>query len=1136
MKERQTNKYKYKFSFIMPLYDVEAYVAESVESVINQSIDFKANCEIIFVNDGSPDNVERICLEYKNKYPDNITYIKQKNAGPGAARNRGIKKSRGKYISLLDPDDKISQDTLEQVYAFMEEHTEEVDFVAIKLKYFEAKQGDHHLNYKFGQDRVIDLDVEYDHIQMSAATAFFQSDVLKSHLFDESVGRYAEDAHLMGRILLSKRRYGVLKEPTYLYRKRFDESSSLGTSKLDKNWYFETMEKVWGSLLVRANEEWGQVPAFIQYMAAYEIQWRLRQKDQGILSDDELDSYRRLLVSLLSYIDDVVIRQLRTPIEHKLLMLSMKSGQDISKRLKVDKDGDYSLNKQKIYTRKKIKFALTTLEVREGKLLVEGWHSGFRIKGIKFFMQAGNKKIYLDEANNQLDTESYSLGDVIYRRHAFSVRHKLSTDDQTPIRFGVESGQKNYISDIYKISPSTGFVIRLPHFYIYDSDKKFILTIDDRKTILIKPATFPNLIQQEKRYLASVYRINGIKRALLTPLEQIHKKPRIGAPLRVVAMLINPGYKRISLGKDLRYGQLFKPPQTREFHLGRSRLQSSIRVAAIMDDFTYSSFEHESEILQVTPRAWKTELRDFKPDLLFIESAWRGKDGLWRGKVADVSPELQKLVVYCRQQSIPVIFWNKEDPAHTFHFMQTASLCDYIFTTDSESIDTYRRILGHSRIFVLPFAAQPKIHHPIEKYAREDKFNFAGSYYPQYEERCRNFKAIVDAVTTVKGLDIYDRNYRKVASGVYRFTGEYEKYVRGSLPYSEIDKAYKGYRYAITMNTIKHSPTMFARRAFELLASNTITVGNYSKAIKLVLGDLTVSSDDAKYILKQIESITKTKQEENAYRLMGLRKVFAEHTYEERLNRILRVVFNDSDKKLSIKRPLIAYVGYAKSEEDIEKLKMAFKGQAHQADQELILCEFNPRIESSSVVAVSSVQQKGLVEIVGEDHDIVTFQADAYYGRHYVTDLVQAMLYSDVEVIGKATYYDRNSPSKQMKLKNDGLQYRLNVPISIDRALLRSSLVTKMTVRKFIDALNEMHIYTSNTLAIDEFNYMPHIHGIKDSDKKIIEGKMNINTGMSIVDIYKQADSLSQDKRKTYKAILLKKLHIVKTYPAPEDF
>ena len=56
---------KFKFSVIIPIYDVEDYIEETIKSVLNQSIGFQENITIVFINDGSPDNSEEICLKYQ---------------------------------------------------------------------------------------------------------------------------------------------------------------------------------------------------------------------------------------------------------------------------------------------------------------------------------------------------------------------------------------------------------------------------------------------------------------------------------------------------------------------------------------------------------------------------------------------------------------------------------------------------------------------------------------------------------------------------------------------------------------------------------------------------------------------------------------------------------------------------------------------------------------------------------------------------------------------------------------------------------------------------------------------------------------------------------------------------------------
>ena len=87
-------------SIIIPTYNSELYIKEAIDSVINQTYKDK---EIIVIDDGSTDNTKKILQPYIKK--NKIIYIKQKNAGQAAARNTGIKKSKGEFLAFLDSDD-----------------------------------------------------------------------------------------------------------------------------------------------------------------------------------------------------------------------------------------------------------------------------------------------------------------------------------------------------------------------------------------------------------------------------------------------------------------------------------------------------------------------------------------------------------------------------------------------------------------------------------------------------------------------------------------------------------------------------------------------------------------------------------------------------------------------------------------------------------------------------------------------------------------------------------------------------------------------------------------------------------------------------------------------------------------------
>ena len=97
-----------KVSVIVPVYNVEPYLEKCLDSLVNQTL---KNIEIICINDGSPDNSQKIIDKYKNRY-SNIVSIEDTNHGQGYARNKGINLAKGKYIMFLDSDDTLELDIL----------------------------------------------------------------------------------------------------------------------------------------------------------------------------------------------------------------------------------------------------------------------------------------------------------------------------------------------------------------------------------------------------------------------------------------------------------------------------------------------------------------------------------------------------------------------------------------------------------------------------------------------------------------------------------------------------------------------------------------------------------------------------------------------------------------------------------------------------------------------------------------------------------------------------------------------------------------------------------------------------------------------------------------------------------------
>ena len=105
-------------SIIIPVYKVEKYLEKCIQSVINQTYE---NLQIILVDDGSPDNCGKICVEYAKK-DHRIEVIHKSNGGLSDARNKGLEIAKGEYIGFVDSDDYIESDMYEVLYNLLKQY------------------------------------------------------------------------------------------------------------------------------------------------------------------------------------------------------------------------------------------------------------------------------------------------------------------------------------------------------------------------------------------------------------------------------------------------------------------------------------------------------------------------------------------------------------------------------------------------------------------------------------------------------------------------------------------------------------------------------------------------------------------------------------------------------------------------------------------------------------------------------------------------------------------------------------------------------------------------------------------------------------------------------------------------------
>lgn len=563
--------------------------------------------------------------------------------------------------------------------------------------------------------------------------------------------------------------------------------------------------------------------------------------------------------------------------------------------------------------------------------------------------------------------------------------------------------------------------------------------------------------------------------------------------------------------------------QNEGFSLQRKTLKE-LRVAAIMDRFTLDSYMPECTLLELVPQGWKQQIDDFHPDLLFIESAWKGKDDLWYRKIANGSKELFELTDYCHSKKIPVIFWNKEDPIYTTTFLPVAHAADFVFTTDIDCIEQYKTALGHDRVYHLHFAAQPTLHNPIEKYDRKRKFCFAGAYYHRYPKRAEVFDAFADVFERREGLDIYDRNYQS-ALPEHAFPERYAPMILGKLDPSQIDVAYKGYVYGINMNSVNQSQTMFARRVFEMMASNTITVGNYSRGLKNYFGDLTICTDNARVLEDELAHFAGDASTARKYRLAGLRAVLSHHLYEDRLAYIVRKVFHTD---ILPKLPEVHVIACAASEKAAVRLMGMFQAQSY-ANCRMTLFADNVQSQSDRIQVLPLAQAKQPVtKMVQTGAWVAAFSPTDWYGENYLLDMMLTLRYSSFKGMGKVAHFTAKDDHTVVSGHLEKA-YRPTEQLSSTCAVFAKELCESFTAQALCSG---EWIHHPELFAVDEFNYCQDFQGdCCDSAKDLTIS----DQGIALTDIERATEKIQMTMLEEQEDVLRIGGEKLAQIPLPKD-
>lgn len=221
-------------SIIVPIYKVEKYLNECVQSIIKQ---YNERIEVILVDDGSPDNCGKMCDEYAQKY-DRIKVIHKENGGLSSARNAGLKIATGKYIVFVDSDDMLDDNALEIIINNLDENIflysyelAQIDEQSELIKRYDAR-------YEEGIINVLEFIQGYYKRNNGLAWAAWQSvyrrDVIEKNNIIFPEGKNAEDVDFYMQYVIATKNENMKYYGKSIIKYRTNRQGSIMTEMKSK--------------------------------------------------------------------------------------------------------------------------------------------------------------------------------------------------------------------------------------------------------------------------------------------------------------------------------------------------------------------------------------------------------------------------------------------------------------------------------------------------------------------------------------------------------------------------------------------------------------------------------------------------------------------------------------------------------------------------------------------------------------------------------------------------------------------------------------------------------------------------------------------------------------------------------------
>ena len=491
----------FKFS-IVTIMENKSYLKQSIESVVNQTIGFEENVQLILI-DVNFAGTKEIASKYINRYPNNIVLLSgEEYSNRYDLFNLAFTHIKGEYVNFLTSYDKLSKDALKHVYNLFSKNNHELNVASIPTCKFDGKT-EACSNFEYN-NKVIDLNEVPKYSPIIFNNSFFKCSAIK---LDSNNNPFNPDSDPFGQnlfissILFGNPKVGLINDSKYYYRKRNPEPRNFNAKSA-----INIFELYFNPMIEKSLEKFGKVPVSLQYAIVKELGSLIKIRDLNEIfsNQSDIDKFWDYLNNVLSHLDmENIIYQLKLHKNFRNFLIYLKNNREFHVEVDHENNKAFLMTGERIINRlHQHRIYFDIVEIKNGFLNFTGSirttcdYDSLSIEAVR--TKKGKKEVFKGVLTEYPTTKRQNiklLGVEWIYHHTFDIKIPLDKNENSKIEFRSiyeENGEKVIFDNNIKFRKFSGISI-FGNYFVKENHMLLVLG----KTFLIQPYSFGKMVKAE---------------------------------------------------------------------------------------------------------------------------------------------------------------------------------------------------------------------------------------------------------------------------------------------------------------------------------------------------------------------------------------------------------------------------------------------------------------------------------------------------------------------------------------------------------------------------------------------------------------------------------------------------------------